>query len=128
MFDLGGPAAAFEIFIEAIPASRRKASQKPPLAMNDLQPVHRDFAFVLEADVLAGDVIRAAQGADKALITGVDVFDIFQGASLGEGRKSMAIEVTLQPQDKTLTDQQIDAISLKIVAAVKKATGGEIRA
>jgi phenylalanyl-tRNA synthetase beta chain len=127
-FDLDAPAAAFEIFIEAIPASRRKSSQKPPLEINDLQPVHRDFAFVLEANVLAGDVIRAAQGADKALITDVNVFDIFQGASLGEGRKSMAIEVTLQPQDKTLTDEQIDAISSRIVAAVKKATGGEIRA
>ena len=127
-FDLDGPAAAFEIFIEAIPQSRRKSSQRPPLEMNDLQPVRRDFAFVLGDDVLAGDVMRAAQGADKALITNVSVFDIFQGASLGEGRKSMAIEVTLQPQDKTLTDEQIEAISSKIVAAVKKATGGEIRA
>ncbi|HKJ63399.1 MAG TPA: phenylalanine--tRNA ligase subunit beta, partial [Hyphomicrobiales bacterium] len=127
-FDLDGPAAAFEIFIGAIPASRRKSSAKPPLEINDLQPVNRDFAFVLDADVLAGDVIRAAQGADKTLIADVSVFDIFQGASLGEGRKSMAIEVTLQPQDRTLTDEQIDAISSKIVAAVKKATGGEIRA
>ncbi|MBX2805848.1 MAG: phenylalanine--tRNA ligase subunit beta [Hyphomicrobiales bacterium] len=127
-YDLDGPAAAFEIFIEAIPQSRRKSSQKPPLELNDLQPVNRDFAFVLDEDVLAGDVIRAAQGADKALISGVSVFDIFQGPSLGEGRKSMAIEITLQPQDKTLTDEQIDAVASKIVAAVKKATGGEIRA
>lgn len=127
-FDLDGSVAAFEIFIEAIPQSRRKSSQKPPLEINDLQPVNRDFAFVLDADILAGDVIRAAQGADKALISDVSVFDIFQGASLGEGRKSMAIEVTLQPRDKTLTDEQIEAISTKIVAAVKKATGGEIRA
>jgi phenylalanyl-tRNA synthetase beta chain len=127
-FDLSGPAAAFEILIEAIPAPRRKSSAKPPLEINDLQPVHRDFAFVLDADVLAGDVIRAAQGAEKTLISDVSVFDIFQGAGLGEGKKSMAIEVTLQPHEKTLTDELIDAISSQIIAAVKKATGGEIRA
>jgi phenylalanyl-tRNA synthetase beta chain len=126
--DLDGPAAGFELFLEAIPAPRRKGSTKPPLEITDLQPVRRDFAFLLASDVLAGDVIRAAQGADKALIAGVSVFDIFEGPSLGEGRKSMAIEVTLQPREKTLTDQEIDAVSSRIIAEVKKATGGEIRA
>jgi phenylalanyl-tRNA synthetase beta chain len=126
--DLDGPAAGFELFLEAIPAPRRKGSTKPPLEITDLQPVRRDFAFVLAADVLAGDVIRAAQGADKALIADVSVFDIFEGPSLGEGRKSLAIEVTLQPREKTLTDEQIDAVSSRIIAEVKKATGGEIRA
>ena len=84
--DLDGPAAACELFLEAIPASRRKGSAKPPLELTDLQPVRRDFAFVLASDVLAGDVLRAAQGADKALIANVAVFDIFEGPSLGEGR------------------------------------------
>jgi phenylalanyl-tRNA synthetase beta chain len=126
--DLDGPAAAFELFIEAIPASRRKGSAKPPLAITDLQPVRRDFAFVLGSDILAGDVLRAAQGADKALITGVSVFDIFEGPSLGAGKKSLAIEVTLQPREKTLTEEEIEAVSSRIVAEVKKATGGEIRA
>ncbi len=126
--DLDGPAAAFEVFPEAIPVSRRKSSAKPPLDMTDLHPVRRDFAFVLGTDVLAGDVLRAAQGADKALISNVSVFDIFEGPSLGEGRKSLAIEVTLQPREKTLTDEQIDAVSSRIIAEVKKATGGDIRA
>ncbi|WP_088346105.1 MULTISPECIES: phenylalanine--tRNA ligase subunit beta [Rhodomicrobium] len=125
--DLDGPAAGFELFLEAIPASRRKSSAKPPLDLADLQPVRRDFAFVLASEVLAGDVVRAAQGADKALISGVSVFDVFEGASLGEGKKSLAIEVTLQPREKTLTDGEIEAVSARIVAEVKKATGGEIR-
>jgi phenylalanyl-tRNA synthetase beta chain len=78
--------------------------------------------------VLAGDVLRAAQGADKALIANVAVFDVFEGPSLGAGKKSLAIEVTLQPREKTLTDEDIEAVSSRIVAEVKKATGGEIRA
>ena len=126
--DLDGPAAAFELFLEAIPVSRRKGSAKPALDIADLQPVRRDFAFVLNAEVLAGDVLRAAEGADKSLISHVAVFDIFEGPGLGEGKKSLAIEVTLQPREKTLTDQEIDAVAARIVAEVKKATGGEIRA
>jgi phenylalanyl-tRNA synthetase beta chain len=125
--DLSGPAAAFEIYLPAIPVARRKSSAKPLLVITDLQQVRRDFAFVLDTDVLAGDVIKAALGADKALISGVSVFDVFEGASLGEGKKSLAIEVTLQPREKTLTDEEIEAVAAKIVAQVKKATGGEIR-
>jgi phenylalanyl-tRNA synthetase beta chain len=125
--DLKGPVAAFELILEAIPAPRRKSSVKPPLDLADLQPVRRDFAFVLDSGVLAGDVIRAAQSVDKALIANVSVFDIFEGPSLGEGKKSMAIEVTLQPREKTLTDNEIEAVSSRIKAEVKKATGGEIR-
>ena len=86
-----------------------------------------DFAFVLDRDVAAGDVVKAAHGADKALISGIKVFDIFEGGSLGEGKKSLAIEVTLAPKDKTLTDAEIDAVAAKVVAAVGKATGGVIR-
>jgi len=73
-------------------------------------------------------VIKAAAGVDKALITAVDVFDVFEGGKLAdEGKKSLAIEVTLQPKDDTMTDEQIDAVSKKVIAEVKKATGGEIR-
>ena len=75
----------------------------------------------------AGDVVRAALGADKKLIAGVNVFDLFEGESLGEGKKSLALEVTLQPRDKTLTDEEIEAVAAKVIAAVGKATGGEIR-
>ena len=89
--------------------------------------MRRDFAFVLDADVAAGDVVKAALAADKKLIAGVSVFDLFEGESLGAGKKSLALEVTLQPTEKTLTDQEIEAVAAKIVAAVGKATGGEIR-
>ncbi len=126
--DLSGPACGFELFLDAIPPARRKAIAKPPLAASDLQPVKRDFAFVLASDALASEVVRAAQGADKILISNVAVFDLFEGPALGAGKKSLAIEVTLQPREKTLTDEEIEAVSAKVVAAVKKATGGEIRA
>ena len=72
-------------------------------------------------------MVRAAQGADKALIAGVNVFDVFEGGSLGQDKKSIAVEVTLAPKDKTLTDQEIEAVSKKIIAEVRRATGGEIR-
>jgi phenylalanyl-tRNA synthetase beta chain len=126
--DLDGAACAFEVFLDAVPPARRKTIARPPLDASDLQPVRRDFAFVLASEALASDVVRAAQSADKTLITNVAVFDLFEGASLGAGRKSLAIEVTLQPREKTLTDEEIEAVSAKVVAAVKKATGGEIRA
>jgi len=89
--------------------------------------VTRDFAFELDRDVAAGDVLSAARGADKKLIAGAHIFDVYEGENVGEGRKSLALEVRLQPRDKTLTDDEIDVVSAKIVAAVKKATGGVIR-
>jgi phenylalanyl-tRNA synthetase beta chain len=127
--DVAGPVAAFEIFLDAIPAEKRRTRAKPPLAASDLLPVRRDFAFVLDKAVPAGDVLRAAANADKQLVAGVSVFDVFEGGSLAaEGKKSLAIEVTLQPTRETLTDKDIETVSQKIVAAVNKATGGEIRA
>jgi phenylalanyl-tRNA synthetase beta chain len=127
--DVAGPVAAFEIFLDALPPEKKKSGRaKPPLQAADLLPVRRDFAFVLDADVAAGDVVRAAQGADKALIQSVSVFDVFADGALSDaGKKSLAIEVTLQPASETLTDKDIEAVADKIVAAVKKATGGEIR-
>jgi phenylalanyl-tRNA synthetase beta chain len=126
-FDLTGPVAAFEVFLDALPPSRRKDARRPALQAADLLPVRRDFAFVLDTKVAAGDVVRAALGADKKLIAAVNVFDLFEGSSLGEGKKSLALEVTLQPTEKTLTDEEIDAVAAKVIAAVGKATGGEIR-
>ena len=87
----------------------------------------RDFAFLLDAGVDAAELVRVAQGADRVLIAEVNVFDVFTGKGVPEGKKSLAIEVTLQPREKTLTDSEIEAVAAKIVAAVIKATGGELR-
>ncbi len=99
--------------------------------VSDLQAVTRDFAFVVADDATADKVVRAAKGADKQLITDISVFDLFEGEtaskSLGEGKKSLAIEVTLQPRNKTMTDEEIDAVAAKVVANVEKATGGTLR-
>jgi phenylalanyl-tRNA synthetase beta chain len=126
--DVTAPVAAFEIFLDALPAQKTKSRAKPRLEANDLLPVRRDFAFVLDRAVPAGDVVRAAAGADKTLIQQVSVFDVFEGGALAEeGKKSLAIEVTLQPTTETLTDKDIEAVAQKVAAAVKSATGGEIR-
>ncbi len=126
--DVAAPVVAYEIFLDALPPEKAKGRAKPPLVAADLLPVKRDFAFVLDSAVAAGDVVRAALGADKTLIETVLVFDVFEAGALAEaGKKSLAIEVTLQPVSGTLTDKDIEAVSEKIIAAVKKATGGEIR-
>jgi len=121
------PLAGFELYLDALPASRRKGTAKPALEASDLQPVRRDFAFLLDREVAAGDVVAAASSADRALISETRVFDVFTGQGVPEGKKSLAIEVTLQPREKTLTDAEIEAVAAKIVAAVQKATGGELR-
>jgi phenylalanyl-tRNA synthetase beta chain len=115
------------VFVAALPPARKKDVRRTALQAADLLPVRRDFAFVLDADVVAGDVVRAALGVDKKLIAAVNVFDLFEGKSLGEGKKSLALEVTLQPTEKTLTDEEIEAVAAKVIAAVGKATGGKIR-
>lgn len=122
------PALAFEIFLDAVPAPRAKGGRaKPPLEKLDLQPLTRDFAFIVDDGVSAQDVVRAAIGADKALITDVNLFDVYRGERMQPGKKSLAIEVTLQPREKTLTDAEIEAASAKVVSAVMKATGGALR-
>ena len=95
--------------------------------MSAFQPIERDFAFVVDIDVEAAKVVQAARGAEKTLISDVRVFDVFEGASLGEGKKSLAITVVLQPTENTLTDEEIEGISQKIVQAVEKVTGGTLR-
>ena len=125
--DAASPIAAFEVFLGALPPQRKKGLARAALEAVDLLPVRRDFAFVLNGDVPAGDVVKAALAADKTLIAGVNVFDLFEGESLGQGKKSLALEVILQPREKTLTDQEIEAVAAKVIGAVGKATGGEIR-
>jgi phenylalanyl-tRNA synthetase beta chain len=126
--DVTAPVAAFEVFLDALPPEKKKSLARPPLAATELLPVRRDFAFVVDKAVAAGDVIKAAAAADKSLIQSVTVFDVFEGGKLAtEGKKSLAIEVTLQPVGATLTDKDIEAVAQKVIAEVKKSTGGEIR-
>jgi phenylalanyl-tRNA synthetase beta chain len=122
-----GPAVGFTLYPSEIPLPRAKGSGRPALKLNDLQAVERDFAFVVDADVAALDLVNAAAGADKALIEEVRVFDEFIGGSLGEGKKSLAITVRLQPSDATLKEKDIEAVGAKIVEKVAKATGGTLR-
>ena len=125
--DVEGPVVAFEINLDAIPLPKSSKTSRPALNASDLQAVSRDFAFIVDADVAAEQIVRAARGADKNLISAVSVFDVFAGAAIGEGRKSVAVDVILQPREKTLTDEDIEAVSQKIVAAVEKATGAQLR-
>lgn len=125
--DAEGPIAAFEVFLDALPEPKRATRTKAALDVTDLQLVKRDFAFLVDADVAAGDLLRAARGAEKVLVTDITLFDVFTGSGVPEGKKSLAIEVTLSPREKTLTDAEIDAVAEKIVAAVTKVTGGELR-
>ena len=119
---------AFEVWPENIPTPKKKKAgkAKAALALSDFMPVHRDFAFIVADDVQAGAIVKAAQGADKQLISGVSLFDIYQGKGVEEGHKSLAIDVTLSPKDATLTDKDIEAVSDKIIASVMKA-GGRLR-
>jgi len=126
--DVEGPLYAFEITLESVPEPKKKAVKtKPALALSAFMPLSRDFAFIVANDRAAGDLVRAAQGADKTLIASARVFDFYQGAGVPEGEKSIALEVIIQPQDKTLTDVEIEAVSARIVAAVEKASGGKLR-
>ena len=126
--DVEGPLVAFEIALEAVPEPKRKAVKaRPALTLSTQMSLSRDFAFVVAADKAAGDLVRAAQGADKALIASARVFDVYQGAGVPACEKSVALEVVIQPQDKTLTDVEIEALSTRIVAAVEKASGGKLR-
>jgi phenylalanyl-tRNA synthetase beta chain len=125
--DVKGPAIGFEVFLERLPAPRSKGTGRPLLNASAFQPVERDFAFIVDAGIATEKLTKAAKGADKALITEVKLFDLFQGGSLPAAKKSVALSVVLQPREKTLTDAEIEAVSAKIVAAVNKATGGELR-
>jgi len=123
-----GPMIAFEVILDRIPDAKRKPTRaRPVLELSAFQPVSRDFAFIVDRGVRAGDVVRAAQGVDRKLITDVTVFDVYEGKGIDEGKKSIAIAVTIQPREKTLTDQEIESVATKVVAEVARKTGGVLR-
>lgn len=125
--DVKGPAVAFTLWPAEIPQPRKASATRPALVLNDLQPVERDFAFVVDTGVEALTLVNAAAGADKTLIADVRVFDEFIGGNLGAGKKSLAMTVRLQPVDKTLTEKEIESVAARIVEKVTKATGGTLR-
>lgn len=125
-FDADGPIAAVELFLDAIPAKKGAAFARPGFTPPALQAVTRDFAFLVPASLAAGDLVRAVQGADKASIIGVRVFDVFAGQGVPDGKKSVAVEVTLQPGEASFKDAELKAIAEKVVAAAAK-LGGELR-
>lgn len=147
IFDLKGTFVAFEVYPENLSSPKTnsktppKTEQKTPsktkgktkskskgkITLSNLQAVTRDFAFEVAGTVEALSLVKAARGADKKLITAVTLFDAFEGGNMADGMKSLALEVTLQPFEATLTDEEIEAVSLKIIAAVEKASGGKLR-
>ncbi|SEM98079.1 phenylalanyl-tRNA synthetase beta subunit [Methylobacterium sp. UNC300MFChir4.1] len=127
--DLKGTLVAFEIVLDALPLPKLKPTKaKAALALSEFQPLSRDFAFVVGRDVPAGDIVKAAQNAERKLVTGVDVFDLYEGPGVPDGAKSVAIAVRLQPVERTLTDAEIEAVSARIVAEVTRKTGATLRA
>ena len=126
--DVDGPAVAFEVFLDRLPPPKAKAGKaRPLLKPSQFQPVERDFAFVVDVGVPAEKLLRAAHNADRALIAGASIFDAYAGPGIPEGKKSIALAITIQPVEKTLTDAEIDAIGAKVVAAVAKQTGAALR-
>jgi phenylalanyl-tRNA synthetase beta chain len=126
--DADGPMLAFELNLDAIPEPKKKATKtRPALELSPLMPLSRDFAFLVAAGTPAGEVVRPILGADKALIADARVFDVYQGQGVPDGMKSVAVEVTVQPREKTLTDPEIEALSARIVAAAEKAVGAKLR-
>ncbi|MBK5911345.1 phenylalanine--tRNA ligase subunit beta [Rhodothalassium salexigens] len=135
-FDIKAPVVAFEVYLDAIPAPKAKKAKKgaatggatkPALQLSNLPSVERDFAFVVAADVPAQDLVRAAAGAERQTITDVRLFDVYQGEGLDPGEKSVALSVVFEPRARTFTDDEIAALSERVVAAVAKATGGRLR-
>jgi phenylalanyl-tRNA synthetase beta chain len=126
--DVDGPIYGFELWLEAIPEPKRKgAKTRAAFEASSLMPLSRDFAFVVDLARPAGELVRAVAGADKALIAGAEVFDVYQGPGVPEGSKSVAVEVRIQPREKTLTDAEIEQLSARIVAAAEKACGAKLR-
>ena len=129
LLDVAGPVYGFEMWLDGLPEAKRGAARtaRPALKLLALMPLSRDFAFIVDQSRPAADLARAAAGVDKALVAGVHVFDVYEGAGVAQGSKSVGLEVTVQPRDKTLTDTEIEALCGRIVAAVGKATGARLR-
>ncbi|MEQ1930017.1 MAG: phenylalanine--tRNA ligase subunit beta, partial [Parvularculaceae bacterium] len=126
--DVDGPVYGFEVFLDQIPEPKKKgAKTKPALDALDLMPLTRDFAFVVDANVTAEALVKAVAAADRKLISKVALFDVYEGKGVPEGKKSLAVEVKIQPREKTLNDEEIEALSARILAQVGKATGGVLR-
>jgi phenylalanyl-tRNA synthetase beta chain len=126
--DAEGPHVAMEIILDVLPPAKVRATKiRPPLDLPALMPLERDFAFIVDHSVRAADMIKAAQAADRALVTGVSVFDVYEGPGITEGKKSIALAVTVQPRDKTMTDAEIEALSQKIIANVVQKTNAILR-
>ncbi|GGF40036.1 phenylalanine--tRNA ligase beta subunit [Aliidongia dinghuensis] len=123
---LKGPAVGFEVYLDAVPPVKAQKG-RPLLKLSPFQPIERDFAFLVDQTVPAEAVLRAARGADKKLVTEVRLFDVYTGQGVPEGKKSLALTVTLQPVEATLTDEAIEAVSKTIVAQVTKLTGAVLR-
>jgi len=126
-FDLKGPVSMFEVVLDAVPEHKTKGRARAQFAPSPYPAVERDFAFVVDADVSAEDLLKAIRGTDRNLIERTDLFDVYEGKGVPDGKKSVAISVRLQPRDKTLTDAEIETVAAKIVAAVTKTTGGTLR-
>jgi phenylalanyl-tRNA synthetase beta chain len=126
--DVTGPLVGFEVLLDDIPAPKLKPTKaKSKLDLSEFMPLQRDFAFIVDRSVKAGDIVKAAQAGERNLVTQVNVFDIYEGKGVPEGKKSVAIGVTLQPRDKTLTETEIEAAAGKIIAEVEKKTGASLR-
>jgi phenylalanyl-tRNA synthetase beta chain len=126
--DFDGPLAGFELNLDDIPAPKSKPTKaKPRLELSEFMPVQRDFAFVVDRSVKASDIVKAVQAGERVLLSEVNVFDVYEGKGIPEGKKSVGIAITLQPREKTLTEAEIDAVAGKIVTEVTKKTGASLR-
>ncbi|MBV8935573.1 MAG: phenylalanine--tRNA ligase subunit beta, partial [Alphaproteobacteria bacterium] len=120
------PIAGFEVFLDTVPA-QRAVRTKPPLRLSVFQPIERDFAFVVDHGLPAESLLRAARGVDRKMVSEIRLFDVYEGTGLPKGKKSLAITVVLQPQERTLTDAEIEGFSKRLIAQIEKATGGQLR-
>ncbi|MBT6962076.1 MAG: phenylalanine--tRNA ligase subunit beta, partial [Rhodospirillaceae bacterium] len=126
--DVDGSMVGFEVFLDRIPKPKRKSGPaRAKFSPSSFQPVERDFAFLLDEDIAVDDMIRAVRSANKTLIASVDLFDVYAGDKVEQGKKSVALSVRLEPVQATLTDNEIEDVSHRIVAAVEKAVGGQLR-
>jgi phenylalanyl-tRNA synthetase beta chain len=124
--DARPPIAGFEVFLDAVPEPRA-ARAKPPLRLSVFQPIERDFAFIVDRELPAEALLRAARGVDRKLVAEIRLFDVYEGTGLPEGKKSLAITVVLQPHERTLTDAEIEGFSQRLITQIEKAISGQLR-